>query len=516
MKKYFDWKNAVVLILVILFSIALIEVILRTIHPSLIPFGNFLPRYTVDGFPANTPTYITNHPYLPYALKPNFSHEIADLAWHPKPFSVTLDRFGYRNRVEKKTYESVLVGDSVGFGFGVDDDQTISHFLAEDGSVYNLSILGAGPAEYMRIIEDFLKRATTKRIEILFYTGNDFGDLENSTWDELKECGPPLRGKIARSKVSGWPGNPSPVFYYPLIRDLYLSSLIYRFIDGFLRRKDLDDIDLAKEFDLISQPALGDLDNYLNREKKIQANKPIALGYLQDIKNADCFDKSLIPLADEITENIKNDKTEGVFDLTRSLSLKLIEQNCYPVTHEGVNGVSYFNRYGGWFYEEIDSLKNGYNGSLINLVNFLRSLEKRPDYAENLKVAQLIRSLTDLKNFEEIKNRTSGVSNELKTKFKRDDLSNSCNKMEIFYKYLKSVENRGIPVFLFNVNAEKRMRDFSGLCQDAAKFGLKCTDLNPMILDKVVNEGNALYLDGSHFTVDGSKTVASLIKKFTN
>src|SRR3990172_4812520 len=102
------------------------EIVARFIFPHTPTFGSFFPRYTIDSINTNTIGFYKKDEIMPFAMKPKFSHVVSDRAWHPKPFKVSLDKFGYRNRSGRDNYSDVLVGDSVGFGFGVDDDETIA------------------------------------------------------------------------------------------------------------------------------------------------------------------------------------------------------------------------------------------------------------------------------------------------------------------------------------------------------------------------------------------------------
>lgn len=58
---------------------------------------------------------------------------------------VTIDAFGFRNGIDldawKKPRKVMLIGDSVGFGAGVDDDQTINHLLNEQFRSSDLGFL---------------------------------------------------------------------------------------------------------------------------------------------------------------------------------------------------------------------------------------------------------------------------------------------------------------------------------------------------------------------------------------
>lgn len=199
-------------------------------------YGSLHARYSIDGYPSYVMGYVCNDKTMPYALKPHFSHVVSDNCWHPLPFEVTLDKYGFRNGpVIDGSYDNVIVGDSAAFGFGVNDDQTISSVLSRKTKqeIYSLTIPGAGPAMYVQMIHRFLNRAKTKKITVLFYDGNDHANLQNSCWQKgnLEAM---LNTKIYRKDVSGRPAHP-PVFVFksPILRD---SSLFFWVYESFIMR----------------------------------------------------------------------------------------------------------------------------------------------------------------------------------------------------------------------------------------------------------------------------------------
>lgn len=133
-------------------------------------YSSFHARYSIDGYQSYVKGYVCDDKTMPYALKPHFSHVVSDNCWHPLPFEVTLDKYGFRNGPANGSYDNVIVGDSVAFGFGVNDDQTISLVLSRKTKqkIYSLAIPGAGPAMYVQLIHRFLNRAKTKKSQYCF------------------------------------------------------------------------------------------------------------------------------------------------------------------------------------------------------------------------------------------------------------------------------------------------------------------------------------------------------------
>ena len=60
-------------------------------------FGSFHASYSIDGYPSYVTGYVCDDKTMPYALKPHFSHVVLYNYWHPLPFKVTLDKYGFRN-----------------------------------------------------------------------------------------------------------------------------------------------------------------------------------------------------------------------------------------------------------------------------------------------------------------------------------------------------------------------------------------------------------------------------------
>lgn len=107
-----------------------------------------------------------------------------------KDFQVTIthDALGFRNRVPpfvagKKNV--LLLGDSYGWGWGVEDNEMASYLLSQNGSpynVYNLSIPGYGTDQEFLTLQRFLQQHNNRvysDVVLLFY----FNDFENNGTD---------------------------------------------------------------------------------------------------------------------------------------------------------------------------------------------------------------------------------------------------------------------------------------------------------------------------------------------
>ena len=77
--------------------------------------------------------------------------------------------------------EIVTLGDSLTFGYGVDDAQAWPAILAQTVSplrVINLGLIGASPEQYVRAYETFGHPLRPKLVVVGLYVGNDFSDAE--------------------------------------------------------------------------------------------------------------------------------------------------------------------------------------------------------------------------------------------------------------------------------------------------------------------------------------------------
>ena len=120
--------------------------------------GEGLLRLVSDLLPAEVCSQLRNtpsrrgvsHPYIGYLHKPNNSLFIAG-----RDFGAVhhTDGHGFRNASPWPDRADVVVlGDSVTFGYGVEDDQAWPALLARDlqpGQAINLALIGAGPQQYL-------------------------------------------------------------------------------------------------------------------------------------------------------------------------------------------------------------------------------------------------------------------------------------------------------------------------------------------------------------------------------
>jgi lysophospholipase L1-like esterase len=118
-------------------------------------------------------------PYLGYVYPPNyqgrFERDDGDFA-----FTYTTDEHGFRNPSPwPERAHIVVLGDSMAFGYGVDDDDAWTALLADrlPGSrIVNLGLIGAAPQQYFRIYETFGQALHPDLVLLCLFPGNDLGD----------------------------------------------------------------------------------------------------------------------------------------------------------------------------------------------------------------------------------------------------------------------------------------------------------------------------------------------------
>jgi len=155
-----------------LFALALMEGVLRL-------SSGWLPVELQQIIRADPSDYGVVHPYIGHLQKPNNALIISG-----RDFSAVhhTDGYGFRNSWPwPKTAGIVVVGDSVTFGQGVEDDQAWPAILAQSfprSHVINLGLIGAGPQQYLRVYETFGLKLHPKVVVVGFFMGNDFWDAE--------------------------------------------------------------------------------------------------------------------------------------------------------------------------------------------------------------------------------------------------------------------------------------------------------------------------------------------------
>lgn len=522
--KKFNWiKNGLVLLLSTAFAISITEVLLRVAFPNTPTFGTYSSRYVVDGNPSYISGITRSNPYMPFSMRPNYSHMFTDLAYHPKPYKISLDSYGYRNSVDYKEYDNVVVGDSVAYGAGVDNDQMLSNFLGQNKKVYNLAISGAGPGMYMKMMDTFLKKRKTDKFTILFFLGNDLRNLSGACWDELANCKPPLNSKIRRKDVSAVPDSPPLILANPLIRNSYIAHYLFMFLKNSQNKDKAETVKLKEIHAMISRKVVTDIKNYFNRNNFIESNKHNSIRLLKLLLKSKCLNNDITILINEVINNIKNGKVDNIFDNMKNITQHFINADCYPIGNEMQNIVTYANYFAGFYYESMDSIRLGYKGNLFNYLQMLKivgtTYSDLKEEANNL--AKAILEMEELANIEFL---TASLQQKLNYKEQDDScfIADNCKKIDIFLDYLASLRNQGINISIYLIPAEhqlqRRLRRPEvphSIHGKATEKGIHCVDLTKNFLQHYTTKGNnALFLDGAHLTKEGNKLVANWITQY--
>ena len=174
--------SSVLLVLAsIFFAMALAEGILRL-------FPGLLSVELQQIIQVNLENYGIAHPYIGYLARPNNTLIIAGRDYQSVAHT---DGYGFRNAWPwPEKAEIVTLGDSLTFGYGVEDNQAWPALLEKalpHSRLINLALSGAGPQQYLRVYETFGLKLHPKLLLVGFFVGNDFADSD--TFDQWLKSG---------------------------------------------------------------------------------------------------------------------------------------------------------------------------------------------------------------------------------------------------------------------------------------------------------------------------------------
>ena len=181
-----ELASVLVLLTSVAVTLAIIEVLLRA-YPTLLPEEA---RLRIHWREIEEKTSSIAHPYLGFVLPPRQSGTRTGTDF---TFTFTTDEHGFRNRSPwPKTAEIIVAGDSMVFGYGVDDAQSWTSRLVERlpaSRIINLGLIGGAPQQYLRAFETFGVGLKPKLFVFGLFPGNDFNDA--TRFDEWLEAGSP-------------------------------------------------------------------------------------------------------------------------------------------------------------------------------------------------------------------------------------------------------------------------------------------------------------------------------------
>ncbi len=141
------------------------------------------------------------------------------LRYRIEPGSGAHDDWGFRNRSVPETADIIAIGDSQTYGISAQAQSSWpSQLKGQSGkSVYNLSLPGYGPAEYLLLMKDKALTLKPETIVAGFYLGNDLKDSFTAVytvpaWEGLRDPGAasalpddlPVSKKIDSPGLADW------------------------------------------------------------------------------------------------------------------------------------------------------------------------------------------------------------------------------------------------------------------------------------------------------------------------
>ena len=121
----------------------------------------------------------------------------------------TTNSLGFRSKEIDQSKEHILIlGDSVAFGIGVNDNETVSHYVQQKTPKYqvlNLAVSGYSIGQYYLKLKKEIKKTTPKYIIPIIFSGNDWIEtIQNNIFGVSKPFFKIKDGKLARenSKLS--------------------------------------------------------------------------------------------------------------------------------------------------------------------------------------------------------------------------------------------------------------------------------------------------------------------------
>ena len=140
-------------------------------------FPGLFPEEIQQALRADPRNYGVAHPYIGHLHTPNATIVVSGRDF--KAFHHT-DALGFRNDWPwPARAETVVVGDSVAFGYGVADAEAWPAILGRAlprTRLVNLSLIGGGPQQYLRVYETFGAQLQPKLVLVGVWTLNDFAN----------------------------------------------------------------------------------------------------------------------------------------------------------------------------------------------------------------------------------------------------------------------------------------------------------------------------------------------------
>jgi hypothetical protein len=241
-----NWAiNITMLVISSLIGIVITELLLRTLLS--IETKRIIYDQTRDVYQYN-PKHVQFHPYTGYINKPNLN-----VAFGNKEFNTNIqtNSSGFRDDEESNQNPNVLIlGDSFGFGWGVEKDENMEAVLEKKSglSILNMSVSGYNNVQELALLEEWEKTNSLKdKTLLLLYYVNDMYDnvsdasglspLINKTDDSIIMLPPKL------TAYNNWISGASTGLGKTLAKNfytLYYLRNLYAYIRSFWTEKELE------------------------------------------------------------------------------------------------------------------------------------------------------------------------------------------------------------------------------------------------------------------------------------
>ncbi len=141
----------------------------------------------------------------------------SELGWRSIPDYITTknqiriktNSLGFRSEEINQSKEHILIlGDSVAFGNGVNDNETVSYFIQKKTAKYqvlNLAVPGYSIDQYYLTLKNNINKTNPKYIIVILFSGNDwFQTIQDNLWGTSKPFFKMENGELIKknSKIS--------------------------------------------------------------------------------------------------------------------------------------------------------------------------------------------------------------------------------------------------------------------------------------------------------------------------
>ena len=155
------WKEILLIFISLVFSLLMISIFLEIYYYTF---------HFKDGWLTVNTQF---DPELGWATIPNETTTVNNKSY-------TTNSFGFRSpEVDMAKKHILIIGDSVAWGFGVSDDETLSYYLGKklkSFQVLNLGVSGYGITQYYLNLKRNIDKVNPEMVIIVITTGNDLGD----------------------------------------------------------------------------------------------------------------------------------------------------------------------------------------------------------------------------------------------------------------------------------------------------------------------------------------------------